>query len=215
MNKGFVISLIVVLSLLSFLACTKKQNMTEQELILINSGTAETPFRVLLTTSEADSMFLRQKSIDVEDLGDIATDRDLQHFIKRLKRTMGVANGVGIAAPQVGIGRNIFAFMRIDKPEMPVEVAINPKIVAHSSNQYCFEGDGCLSVPEESGNTLRYEWIDVEYYNEQGELVKERLNGGTRETDFTGVIFQHENDHLNGVLFVDRIVDESPSEAEK
>lgn len=215
MNKGFVISLIVVLSLLSFLACTKKQNMTEQELILINSGTAETPFRVLLTTSEADSMFLRQKSIDVEDVGDIATDRDLQHFIKRLKRTMGVANGVGIAAPQVGIGRNIFAFMRIDKPEMPVEVAINPKIVAHSSNQYCFEGDGCLSVPEESGNTLRYEWIDVEYYNEQGELVKERLNGGTRETDFTGVIFQHENDHLNGVLFVDRIVDESPSEAEK
>lgn len=215
MNKGFVISLIVVLSLLSFLACTKKQNMTEQELILINSGTAETPFRVLLTTSEADSMFLRQKSIDVEDVGDIATDRDLQHFIKRLKRTMGIANGVGIAAPQVGIGRNIFAFMRIDKPEMPVEVAINPKIVAHSSNQYCFEGDGCLSVPEESGNTLRYEWIDVEYYNEQGELVKERLNGGTRETDFTGVIFQHENDHLNGVLFVDRIVDESPSEAEK
>lgn len=215
MNKGFVISLIVVLSLLSFLACTKKQNMTEQELILINSGTAETPFRVLLTTSEPDSMFLRQKSIDVEDVGDIATDRDLQHFIKRLKRTMGVANGVGIAAPQVGIGRNIFAFMRIDKPEMPVEVAINPKIVAHSSNQYCFEGDGCLSVPEESGNTLRYEWIDVEYYNEQGELVKERLNGGTRETDFTGVIFQHENDHLNGVLFVDRIVDESPSEAEK
>ena len=215
MNKGFVISLIVVLSLLSFLACTKKQNMTEQELILINSGTAETPFRVLLTTSETDSMFLRQKSIDVENVGDIATDRDLQHFIKRLKRTMGVANGVGIAAPQVGIGRNIFAFMRIDKPEMPVEVAINPKIVAHSSNQYCFEGDGCLSVPEESGNTLRYEWIDVEYYNEQGELVKERLNGGTRETDFTGVIFQHENDHLNGVLFVDRIVDESPSEAEK
>lgn len=215
MKKGFVISLIVVLSLLSFLACTKKQNMTEQELILINSGTAETPFRVLLTTSETDSMFLRQKSIDVEDVGDIATDRDLQHFIKRLKRTMGIANGVGIAAPQVGIGRNIFAFMRIDKPEMPVEVAINPKIVAHSSNQYCFEGDGCLSVPEESGNTLRYEWIDVEYYNEQGELVKERLNGGTRETDFTGVIFQHENDHLNGVLFVDRIVDESPSEAEK
>lgn len=215
MNKGFVILLIATISLLSFSACTKKQNMTEQELILINSGTEATPFRVLLTTSEKDSLFLRQKSIDVEDVEGIARNNDLQFFIKRLKLTMAVANGVGIAAPQVGIGRNIFAFMRIDKPELPVEIAINPKIVAHSTNQYCFEGDGCLSVPEESGNTLRYEWIDVEYYNEHGELIKERLNGGTRETDFTGVIFQHENDHLNGVLFVDRIVDETPLEAEK
>lgn len=215
MNRVIVFLLIAAISLLSFSACTKKQNMTEQELTLINSGTTETPFRVLLTTSETDSMFLRQKSVDVEDVENIANDKYLQHFIKRLKLTMEVANGVGIAAPQVGVGRNVFAFMRIDKPEMPVEIAINPKIVAHSPNQYCFEGDGCLSVPEESGNTLRYEWIDVEYYNEQGQLVKERLNGGTRETDFTGVIFQHENDHLNGVLFVDRIVDESPLEAEK
>ncbi|MBB4034672.1 peptide deformylase [Dysgonomonas hofstadii] len=178
--------------------------MTKEEVALINNGPVNTPYRVLLTTDKKDSLFLRQKSTDL-DINNIAENKDLQFFIERLKMTLAVESGVGIAAPQVGLGRNLFLFMRIDKPGIPVQVAINPRIVAHSGETICFENDGCLSVPELSGNTNRYPWIEVEYYNEKGELIKERLSGHSREGDFTGVIFQHEFDHLQGTLFIDRL----------
>jgi len=178
--------------------------MTKEETVLINNGTVDTPYRVLLTTDRKDSLFLRQKSTDI-DINNIAGNKDLQFFIERLNMTLAVESGVGIAAPQVGLGRNLFLFMRLDKPGIPVQVAINPRIVAHPDETVCFENDGCLSVPELSGNTNRYAWIDVEYYNEKGELIRERLSGYSREGDFTGVIFQHEFDHLQGTLFTDKL----------
>lgn len=202
--KKILIFLIIAIGLS---ACKTTKIMTVKELEITNSANMETPFRVLLTTNEQDSLFLRKKSIDIKDAKDIAGNKDWQHFIERLKMTMAVESGVGIAAPQVGVGRNLFLFMRLDKPGMPVEAAINPRIVNYSDELIAFEGDGCLSVPELSGTTTRYAWIDVEYYNQQGELIKERLHAGARGEDFTGVIFQHEFDHLQGILFTDRLVE--------
>lgn len=178
--------------------------MTNKEKSFINSAGTDIPFKVLLTTDKQDSLFLRQKSIDLDTEG-IGNNKDIQHLIQRLKMTLAVESGVGIAAPQIGISRNIFLFMRLDKPGIPVEVAINPRIVNHPEETICFEDDGCLSIPDESGDTKRYAWIDVEYYNEQGELIKERLSGHSRQGNFTGVIFQHEFDHLQGILFTDRL----------
>lgn len=178
--------------------------MTSSEKSLINSGSADTPFRVLQTDNKKDSLFLRKKSIDL-DAKNIATNKDLQLLIDRLQMTLAVESGVGIAAPQVGIGRNLFLFLRIDQKGMPVQVAINPRIVGHSGETFLFERDGCLSVPELSGTTNRYTWVDVEYYDDNGTLIKERLSGGSRGGDFTGVIFQHEYDHLQGILFTDRL----------
>jgi len=178
--------------------------MTKEEIALVNNGEIGTPYKVLLTDNKEDSLFLRQKATDL-DINGIAENKDLQLFIERLKMTLAVESGVGIAAPQVGLGRNLFLFMRIDKPGIPVQVAINPKIVNHAEETICFQNDGCLSVPEISGDTKRYPWLDVEYYDEKGELIKERLSGHSREGDFTGVIFQHEFDHLQGVLFIDRL----------
>lgn len=180
--------------------------MTPQELTLINNADIKTPFRVLTIDNMEDSLFLRKKAIDI-DTKDIATNKSLQDFIQRLKLTMVVESGVGIAAPQVGLGRNIFLFVRLDKPDFPIDVAINPKIVNHPEEKVCFEDDGCLSVPDISDNSLRYPWIDVEYYNENGELIKERLSGHSRGGDFTGVVFQHEFDHLDGILFTDKLCD--------
>lgn len=193
--------------LLVFSSCNTYKNMTEEEIALINNGDTDTPYRVLLTTDKEDSLFLRRKSIDV-DVDSIKDNKDLQLFIRRLALTMDVESGVGIAAPQVGLGRNIFIFVRLDTPNYPVHAAINPKIVGHSDEIVCFEGDGCLSIPGISGNTKRYAWIDVEYYNHHGELIKERLSGHSRDDDFTGVIFQHEYDHLQGVLFTDKLCDQ-------
>ena len=178
---------------------------TQDEKDLINSGTTETPFRVLKVTDQQDSIFLRQKCSDIENINE---SEDLQLLIDRLKATMAAESGVGIAAPQVGIGRNIFLFTRIDKANYPVIVAINPKIVNHPEETICFERDGCLSIPGISGNSIRYPWVDVEYTDENGNLVQERLEGYSRESDFTGIIFQHEFDHLQGVLFIDKLCPE-------
>ena len=95
--------------------------------------------------------------------------------------------------------------MRLDLPEQPVTVVINPLITAIPDSTVCFECDGCLSIPNFSGNSVRYPWIDVEYYNLQGEKVLEKLIGYNRKDGFTGVIFQHEYDHTKGILFIDKL----------
>ena len=189
---------------MSMIACNSTKEMTAKEKKLITEETKDIPFRVLQIDNKKDSLFLRKKCSDI-NIKDITSSQVLKDFIERLKLTMAVESGVGIAAPQVGIGRNIFLFMRLDKPGIPVEVAINPRIVNHPEETICFENDGCLSVPDMSGNSKRYAWVDAEYYNEKGDLIKERLSGHTRKGDFTGVVFQHEYDHLQGILYIDKL----------
>lgn len=195
----------LLMILISLSACNSTKKMTDKERDLIFSGDVDAPLRVLQTDVKEDSLFLRKKSFNVDDVENIAKSEEWQHFIERLKLTMAVESGVGIAAVQVGIHRNLFLFMRLDKPGRPVEVVINPRIVNHPEEVFCFKDDGCLSVPDMSGDTKRYAWVEVEYYNEKGELIKERLLGASREGDFTGVIFQHEYDHLQGVLYIDKL----------
>ena len=178
--------------------------MTVAEKNLIKRADAETPFRVLLVTDNSDSLTLRAKAIDV----DWEADKDvIQHLVSRMKATMKFESGVGIAAPQVGISRNIFLFVRVDKPDAPIAVAINHKIISVPDETICFERDGCLSVPDFAGNTVRYPWIEVEYMNENGETIKEKLTGYSRRDNFVAVIFQHEFDHLQGTLFTDKLCD--------
>ena len=176
--------------------------MTEQERNYILSGDENTPFRVLTVDDAADSLILRTECSDLDFKADSAL---IARLIARMDTTMKAENGVGLAAPQIGILRNIFLFVRIDKPGNPVEVAINPRIVNKPDETICFEGDGCLSIPGQSGNSVRYAWIEVEYLTAKGEMVRERLEGFSRKTDFTGIVFQHEFDHLRGVLYTDKL----------
>jgi peptide deformylase len=191
-----------ILFLCSLTSC--RTTLTKEEKELIHSANIDTPFRVFLTTSREDSLFLRKKSTNIKP---IKNNPELQLLIQRMYTTLEAEKGVGIAAPQIGIARNVFLFMRIDKPERPVEVVINPKITAHSLEKVCFENDGCLSVSNISGNSRRYKWIEVEYYNENGKKIKERIEGYSRFGNFTGIIFQHEYDHLKGALFIDKPCD--------
>ena len=178
---------------------------TERELEIIFSGEESEPFRILQTTDPVDSLILRMQSGDIILSEPIGQNDTLQYFLSRLHATLSESGGVGIAAPQVGILKNIFLFQRIDKPGHPVQVAINPKITNHSFETIVFECDGCLSIPDVSGNSLRYPWIDVEYMDEKGVLHSEKLEGFSRFDNFTAIIYQHEFDHLNGVLFTDKI----------
>lgn len=178
---------------------------TAQEKEIIYNGDIDTPFEVLQITNEKDSLFLRQTASDVDFTAD---NKDLKYLIARMLKTMEVAGGVGIAAPQIGISRNIFIFTRIDKTDHPTCIAINPKLAKTPTETVCFVGDGCLSIPNVRGNSIRYPWVEVEYYTSEGNQVKEKLEGFSRATDFTGIIFQHEYDHLKGVLFIDKLYQE-------
>jgi len=108
-------------------------------------------------------------------------------------------DAVGIAGPQVGISRRVVAVQRFDKAGEPFEVYPNIRIIAMRGEKV--EGpEGCLSVPDCEGNVLRSRDIDICY-------TSVSTLSDTVETvmGFTAVIFQHECDHLDGVLFTDRL----------
>jgi peptide deformylase len=168
--------------------------------IIYNSP--ESPARVLKITESKDSLILRTRSKDIKK---ITRNKDLSALIEKLRITMEAESGVGIAAPQIGINKNIFLFFRLDQPEHPVEVAINPKIISHSPEIICFQNDGCLSVPGKYGNSQRYSWVEVEYTNPNGEKIRNKFLGGSRKEDYTGIIFQHEYDHIQGILYIDKL----------
>jgi len=107
--------------------------------------------------------------------------------------------GVGIAAPQVGILKNIIWVQRFDKVNFPFEVYLNPKIVSYSEEKQTLN-EGCLSIPDrtETLNSRSYA-ITIEYDTMNAEHKSEIVNS------FTSVVFQHEIDHLNGILYLDHL----------
>lgn len=108
-------------------------------------------------------------------------------------------DGVGIAGPQVGLSRRIVAVQRFDKDGNPFECYPNIRITAMRGEPVPGP-EGCLSVPGRRGNVLRWRDIEICYTSiETGQPVTERVEG------FTAVIFQHEVDHLDGVIYIDKL----------
>ncbi len=154
----------------------------------------------ILQISEIGSPILRQKSAAVAN----ATDPQLDELIADLIATADAANGVGIAAPQVSSSMRLFIIASRPSPRYPhaptmaPTAMINPEIVDRSG-ELVAAWEGCLSVPGTRGLVLRDREIEVKYFNKYGELIQQEL------TDFAARIFQHELDHLDGILFPDRV----------
>ncbi|MEM6804681.1 MAG: peptide deformylase [Bacteroidota bacterium] len=173
-------------------------DQAEKDLIL--SAEKENPMRLFLITQKEDSILLREKAAEVKV---DANDDLLQHFIRRLYKTVTDPNsmGVGIAAPQVGLSRRIIWVQRFDKEGFPFEVYLNPKIVQYTSLRQ--EGlEGCLSIPDLRDTVNRGYAILIEYDRLDGSHHFEMVE------DFTAVIFQHEIDHLEGIVFTDHLQEE-------
>lgn len=173
---------------------------TDQKELIMN-GDGLDPMRVYLITDRSDSLLLRTKS---ENVKPDSTDEVLQRLIDRMYRTVrdSMSMGVGIAAPQVGILKNIIWVQRLDKKGVPFEAYLNPVITKYSKKKRpCREG--CLSIPIRRDTTrIRSFQIKVAYDKIDGTHHKEKVE------DFTSVIFQHEIDHLNGILYIDHLEQE-------
>lgn len=115
--------------------------------------------------------------------------------------------GIGLAAPQVNASKRIFALYITESEGEPLTfIAVNPKIVSHSVEKtYLSGGEGCLSVDRNvEGYVPRYARITIKAYDLEGNEFKKRLKG------LPAIAFQHELDHLNGVLFYDHINKANP-----
>ncbi|PSL50855.1 peptide deformylase [Salsuginibacillus halophilus] len=113
-------------------------------------------------------------------------------------------SGVGLAAPQIGVKKRLIAVHFTDERDELYSMGLfNPKIISHSVEETHLEdGEGCLSVDREvTGIVPRYKRITVEGTTLDGENVTLRLR------NFPAIVFQHEIDHLNGIMFYDRIPD--------
>lgn len=122
-------------------------------------------------------------------------DDEILEILDNMVETMHSAKGVGLAAPQVGISKRLFV---CDQGDGVVRKVINPVITPLTEKLMDYE-EGCLSIPGIYKKVQRPEKIKIEYLNEKGESVTEEVEGSL------AIIMQHEYDHLNAVLFVDKV----------
>jgi len=139
---------------------------------------------------------LRRKAHKVTEFG-----KDFQTLVDDMIETLRDAPGVGLAAPQVGISEQLIVIEYGDDDDETVPkrlfVVANPEII--QTSETVVEGlEGCLSVPDLVGSVDRFENIVVKGLNRHGKPVK------IKAKDWLARIFQHEIDHLNGILFTDR-----------
>ena len=135
---------------------------------------------------------LRKKSKKVEKIDDrIIT------LLDDMEETMRHAQGVGLAAPQVGVLR---AVIIVDAGDRLIEL-INPQLVEERGKE--IKAEGCLSIPDRAGDVERPTWVKVKGLNREGEEVEVIGEG------LTARALCHELDHLEGILFIDRVIEES------
>ena len=188
---------IMVLALAA--SCSGSWTAAERELI----ENQPEVMRVLTIEDDADLKVLRTPCHDFSkrELADPLYSALASKMLATV--TSPEQNGVGIAGPQVGLSRNIVAVQRFDKEGNPFEVYPNIRITAFRGEPES-GAEGCLSVPGRRGKVLRWRDIDISYTSpETGKQVTERVEG------FTAVIFQHETDHLKGVLYIDKLKTEA------
>ena len=136
---------------------------------------------------------LRQRAEPVTEI-----DGEVVKLVDRMAETMYSAPGIGLAATQVGVAKQVLvADIAPRKPESELIVLINPEIIA-AEGEVTFE-EGCLSVPDFQAEVKRHEKITVRGLNLKGEAVEIEAEG------LLAIVLQHEIDHLNGMLFIDRL----------
>ncbi|HWP31921.1 MAG TPA: peptide deformylase [Fimbriimonadales bacterium] len=131
---------------------------------------------------------LRKKAAPVEQV-----DKKIKKLIQRMTEVVEQANGIGLAAPQIGESLRVIV---IAIPDKPIQALINPEILKAEGEAVGVEG--CLSLPGLYGEVKRAERVEVSYLSPEGRLIR------TQMEDLAARVVQHEIDHLDGILFIDR-----------
>lgn len=138
--------------------------------------------------------FLKKKASPVQNI-----DGNFQTLIDKMADTMYLAPGLGLAAIQVGVDQSLLVYDVSHKEDgRHLEVLINPRII-ESQGEMVSTDEGCLSVPEFRADVIRAEQVFVEGFDRDGNPKKIEASG------LLSIVLQHEIDHLNGTLFIDRI----------
>ncbi|REC79035.1 peptide deformylase [Chryseobacterium elymi] len=176
-----------------FIGLIHAQKLISNEISLINQGDIATALPIYQTTDSHQHKTLLSLSTEIDPV-----DSNTATLVKRMKESLlSTDGGVGIAAPQVGINRKVIWVQRFDKEGNPLEYFINPVIVWKSELQN-LGPEGDLSIPEFRDQFYRSKVIKLEYVDLKGQRYAEIVEG------FTAVIFQHEIDHLFGILISDK-----------
>jgi len=176
-----------------FIGFINAQKLTSNEISIINEGNVSTALPIYQTTDSHQHTTLLSLSTEIDPV-----DPNTATLVKRMKESLlSTDGGVGIAAPQVGINRKVIWVQRFDKEGNPLEYFINPVIVWKSELQN-LGPEGDLSIPEFRDQFYRSKVIQLEYVDLKGQKYSEIVEG------FTAVIFQHEIDHLFGILISDK-----------
>ena len=196
----------------SYACCGPAKGFTRSELAILND--ADSIMRVLTIEDPCDLAVLRATSCD------FSSKALLSEEFRRLSELMIATvthpsqDGVGIAGPQVGLNRRVVAVQRFDKEGEPFEVYPNIRIVWQSDSLE-FGPEGCLSVPDRREDVARSTEIVIEYTGfdpdymsssqDNSPSAPKLIPGRDTISGFTAVIFQHEIDHLDGILYIDRL----------
>ncbi|MFM7406017.1 MAG: peptide deformylase [Cuspidothrix sp.] len=126
-------------------------------------------------------------------------DDELRQLVREMLQTMYSSDGIGLAAPQVGIHKQLIVIdCKPDEPNHPPLVLINP-VIKQVSSKLCVAQEGCLSIPNVYLDVKRPEVVTIAYKDEYGRPQTLKAD------DLLGRCILHEMDHLNGVVFVDRV----------
>ncbi len=174
----------------------KPFNFEERDLISF----ADSTMRVLTVADSLDNIVLRTpcENLSEDELKSPLYSRLCELMIATV--TSPEQDGVGIAGPQVGLSRRVVAVQRFDKENEPFEVYANIQIDSLFGEQV-YGLEGCLSIPGQRGNVLRHQSVAISYdalISDAVQTLRDTIHG------FTAVIFQHEIDHLAGILYTDR-----------
>lgn len=135
---------------------------------------------------------------------EILPGEDYSSLIKDLFDSLNTNEGIGLAAPQIGVTKRAFIIaVPIENQSSQEQLLfkrafVNPSIISVSEEKVIYN-EGCLSIPDIFENVLRPEKVVVNYFDEDYKLIEEKLDG------IVARVFQHEFDHLNGILFIDHI----------
>lgn len=213
MNRIFYLALCVTMF---FSRCGQHEqhpgDFRAEEIELIDS--ADSIMHVLTIADHRDSLILRDTSRTFSAKALMSENYKRLCSLMVATVTHPSQDGVGIAGPQVGLNRRVVAVQRFDKAGEPFEVYPNIRII-YASDSLAYGPEGCLSVPDRREEVARSTEIVIEYADMKGLKDSDCLTSAeeafhipmVRDTvkGFTAVIFQHETDHLDGILYIDRL----------